>query len=86
MAITRTLTDIDIVALFIGDFVDNFIGSAVTTPYKEVILEYIKSISFEAKSIGSINTIIKIHNGGKNILLTVIVIGDFSWSPDVPVL
>jgi len=40
---------------------DLFIGSAVTTPYKEVILKYIKSISSEAKSIGSINTIKKIH-------------------------
>jgi len=38
---------------------DLFIGSAVTTPYKEVILKYIESISLEAKTIGSINTIKK---------------------------
>ena len=38
---------------------DLFIGSAVTTPYKEVILKYIESISLEAKTIESINTIKK---------------------------
>ncbi len=38
-----------------------FIGSAITAPYKELILRYIKSISSEAKTIGSINTIKKTH-------------------------
>ena len=40
-------------------FDDTFIGSAVTAPYKEIILKYVKLISSEAKVIGSINTIKK---------------------------
>jgi len=40
-------------------FDDAFIGSAVTAPYKEIILKYVKFISSEAKVIGSINTIKK---------------------------
>ena len=40
---------------------DLFIGSAVTAPYKELIIKYLDFISVEAKLIGSINTIKKVN-------------------------
>lgn len=36
-----------------------FLGSSVTVPYKEKIIQYLDSVDENAKSIGSINTIIK---------------------------
>ncbi len=38
---------------------DDFLGSAVTMPYKEKILKYIDKIDVNSKKIGSINTILK---------------------------
>ena len=35
-----------------------FLGSSVTVPYKETIMKYLDNIEANAKSIGSINTII----------------------------
>lgn len=40
---------------------DLFIGSAVTAPYKELIVKYLDFVSVEAKLIGSINTIKKVN-------------------------
>ena len=40
---------------------DSFIGSAITTPYKELILNYIDFFSSEVHIIGSINTLKKMN-------------------------
>ena len=43
----------------------NFLGSAVTLPYKEEILEHLDSLSPEAKNISSVNIIVK---NGKELI------------------
>ena len=40
----------------------NFVGSAVTMPYKEDVIRYIDEIHLSAKKIKSINTIVKKNN------------------------
>ncbi len=40
----------------------NFVGSAVTMPYKEVIIRYIDEVHLSVKKIKSINTIVKKNN------------------------
>ena len=40
----------------------NFMGSAVTIPYKEKIIKYLDKIDSNCKKIGSINTILKKGN------------------------
>ncbi len=42
----------------------NFAGLAITTPYKEVIMEYLDDIDPTARMIGSCNTV-KVMEGGK---------------------
>ena len=41
----------------------NFDGINITIPYKQKVIPYCASVSEEAKSIGSVNTIIKDKNG-----------------------
>lgn len=41
---------------------DDFIGSAVTIPYKEEIIKYLDKVDKSCKNIGSVNTIIKKGN------------------------
>ena len=39
-----------------------FLGSAITTPYKEIILKYLNFCSVESRIIGSVNTLKKKGN------------------------
>lgn len=41
---------------------DKFLGAAVTTPYKELSINFLNKIDSNAKKIGSINTIVKENN------------------------
>ncbi len=40
----------------------NFLGSSVTIPHKEIIINYLDKIDINAKNIGSVNTFVKIKN------------------------
>ena len=41
---------------------DDFIGSAVTVPYKEDIIKYLDKVDESCKNIGSVNTVVKKGN------------------------
>ena len=53
-----------------------FLGSSVTVPYKEKIMRYLDSIDDNAKSIGSINTIV--NKNGKLFGLNTDYLGSIS--------
>ena len=41
---------------------DDFLGSAITTPYKEDVIKYLNKVDKSCKNIGSVNTIVKKGN------------------------
>jgi len=41
---------------------DNFVGSAITIPYKEDVIKYLHKVDKSCKNIGSVNTIVKKGN------------------------